>query len=95
MKKIFVIFDEKAGVHLTPFFCENVGVAMRLLTATANDKSSLLGQFAGDYSVHQVGTFDESTGLVEAFAAKTFAFRLADLVQPMMEVNHGQKAVGH
>lgn len=62
--KIYTVRDSKAGSYLQPFCAQNVGVAVRMVTATARDPESMFNQFPGDYDLYEVGEFDQQIGRV-------------------------------
>lgn len=62
MQLIFVVFDSKAEAWGKPFFLQSVGLAKRGFTEAANDASSEICKYAEDFSLWQLGTFDEQTG---------------------------------
>lgn len=62
MKKIFTVYDSKAQAFLQPFFAEATGLALRMFESAANDPEHDMSKWAADYTLFEVGTFDESTG---------------------------------
>lgn len=81
IKKIFCILDEKANAFLTPFVSENAATATRALQGAANDKQSFLGLYPEDYSVYELGSFDDQTGVIVPASKREYCFRILDLVQ--------------
>ena len=62
--KVFSIFDSKAGVYARPFCMTSAGTAMRVFGDMANDENDPVGQHAEDYTLFEIGTFDEDRGLI-------------------------------
>jgi len=62
--KIFSIYDSKAEAYLKPFFAVTRGVALRSFTTACQDESSDFHQYAGDYTLFEIGMFDERTGVL-------------------------------
>lgn len=60
----FSIFDSKAQAYLQPFFSLNRETATREFT-TAILKDGNFGNFAEDYAMFELGTFDQQTGKSE------------------------------
>lgn len=60
--KIFSIYDSKAEAYLQPFFADTEGVAERMAQQAANDESHMFHQHAGDYTMFQVGEWDQEKG---------------------------------
>lgn len=58
---IFTIFDSKAQAYLQPFFSANAETAQREFTTAVNGEGQF-NKFAEDYSMFQLGTFDQESG---------------------------------
>lgn len=65
--EVFAVFDSKAKAFLTPFFLINVAVAKRMFSEAANENSHAYWRHPEDYSLHHLGTFDDTTGGVDCF----------------------------
>lgn len=63
IQQAFSIFDTAAGVYSPPFFQITKGLAIRIFTDTANDKTNAIGLHPNDYTLFAVGTFDDNTGM--------------------------------
>ncbi len=61
----FSVFDSKAEAFLRPFFTETVGLATRAISDAANDTTSEMHRHAEDYTLFQVGHFDQDKGVLE------------------------------
>jgi hypothetical protein len=64
VKKIFSIYDEKAGAYLQPFFLDTVGQAERALLDCLADSNHNFSRHTADFTLFLLGEFDEQTGLV-------------------------------
>lgn len=64
IKKIYTCFDEKARCHTRPFFYSEHGEAIRAFSDCANDPKHEIGRHPSDYTLKEIGTFDESTGII-------------------------------
>ena len=42
---VYAIYDRKAAVYSQPFYCPNDQVAMRMLSAMVNDRSTQISAF--------------------------------------------------
>lgn len=60
--KVFAIYDSKATAYLQPFFMRSAGEAIRAFENTAIDPNSMFNKNPEDYSLFQIGEFDESEG---------------------------------
>lgn len=61
----FAVYDTKMQAFLQPFFCANVPVAIRAFSAAVNDPETNLYRWPTDYTLFQVGLYDDSTGEFE------------------------------
>lgn len=68
--KVFSIFDVKAKAWLQPFFASNAAVAVRMFERAVNDPNSDLHRFAADYTLFEVGSWDEVDGDLVNFPTK-------------------------
>lgn len=62
--KVFAIYDSKACAYLLPFFSPNRAVAMRSFTRAVSDEQSDFHRFAGDYTLFELGEYDEDQGII-------------------------------
>lgn len=59
---IFSIYDSKAEAHMQPFFAGAPGVAIRQFDELCNDKEHPVGKHAEDYTLMELGTWNEREG---------------------------------
>jgi len=64
--KVFAIFDIKANAYLQPFFLPTNGMAIRSFETACNDKSTQFSRHPMDYTLFELGEFDEVTGRLSA-----------------------------
>ena len=62
--KIFSVLDTKAQAYMNPVSCATAGVALRTFEDSVNDPSSPFHKHPEDYILFQVGSFDETTGII-------------------------------
>lgn len=60
--KIFSVFDSKVGAFQQPFFARTTGEAMRMFEDAVQKPESGFHAHAGDYSLFEIGSFDDSSG---------------------------------
>lgn len=60
--KMFSVHDSKAEGFIQPFFAPNDAVASRMFERAANDPTTDISRFAEDYTLFEVGSFDQNTG---------------------------------
>lgn len=63
--KIFTIYDQKAKAFLPPFFLPQEGMAIRTFSDCVNKEGHQFNAHPADYSLAEIGTFDEETGKLE------------------------------
>lgn len=63
---VFSVYDSKAEFFGTPFFSQTRGMAIRMFCDAAQDKNTMLAKHPNDFILFEVGTFDDSTGVLEA-----------------------------
>lgn len=64
--KVFAVYDCKAEAYLQPFFSRNAGTAVRDFASAANAEEHQFHRFAGDYTLFEIGEFDEQSGRLSA-----------------------------
>lgn len=62
--KMYVVYDCKVEAYITPFFMRANGEAMRAFTELANDKSKSVGANPEDFTLFEVGTYDDSSAMI-------------------------------
>jgi hypothetical protein len=63
--KIFTVFDCKAEAYLQPFFMKSKGEAIRAFSDTSNDQNHNFGKHPEDFTLFELGTYDESNASIE------------------------------
>lgn len=61
---VYSIFDAAAEAYFPPFFLHTEGMAIRGFTDAVNDPESQVGKHPKDYTLFQIGTFDDNTGII-------------------------------
>jgi len=67
--KIFSIYDSKAEAFIQPFFSQATGAAIRSFESAANEESSDFHKYGADYTLFELGSFNQSTGEMIALDA--------------------------
>lgn len=60
----YAVRDSKAERYLPPFFAPTRAVAVRMFQQAANDQSHNFNNHSGDYTLFEIGTFDDETGAI-------------------------------
>jgi len=58
----YSIFDTASGLYSRPFFGQSDGEAKRSLQDISTDAEHPVGKHPEDYSLHRMGTWDDTTG---------------------------------
>lgn len=66
---IFAIYDSKAEAFLPPFTAPNAKVAQRMFTQAAHEPTSNFHLHAEDYTLFELGNFDDGTGTISPHEA--------------------------
>ena len=66
---IFSIYDSKAEAFIQPFFAATVGVAIRNVRRATEEEGSNFKHFAADYTLFELGTFEDTTGEIHLLPA--------------------------
>lgn len=83
IQKMFTVYDDKAGAHLAPFFMNSTGLACRAFTETANDPQSNICRHPGDYTLFEIGTWDDVSGEVTMIKPHNLGSALTYKTQPL------------
>ncbi len=64
--RAFTVYDVKVEAFLRPFFMQTPAEAIRAFTETVNDGQSAFFKHPEDFTLYEVGTYDESSGKLSA-----------------------------
>ena len=68
-KKVYSIYDSKAKAYRVPFIAVNDGMAIRMVQNVCYDTSSDLWRFGADFTLFEIGFWDEFSGRIEMHEA--------------------------
>jgi len=68
--KIFSVYDSKIEAYMQPFFMQSKGAALRAFMDTLADKSSVLAKHPEDYTLFEIGEFDDTNCTIATLPAK-------------------------
>lgn len=68
--KIFTVYDAKAEAYLSPFFLPTTGLALRGFADVANEPNHQFNKYPSDYTLNEIGTYEESTAQITMHANK-------------------------
>jgi len=64
LKYVYSIYDSKARTYSNPFITVHPDVAVRDFTRAVNDPQLDLFKFSGDFTLVQLGTFDDEIAVI-------------------------------
>ena len=67
--RVFSVYDSKAEAYGAPVFFKTKGEAIRGFTDIVNDGNSMLSKYPGDYTLFELGSFDEETAKFDLHAS--------------------------
>ncbi len=79
--KMFVIYDSKAEAYLQPWFLTTEGQAKRAMADCVNDKDHNFGRHPEDYTLFEIGEFNDQDARVEWNAPKSLGNGIEYVVQ--------------
>lgn len=62
----FSIYDIKSEVYSKPFYDTTIGAAIRNFNDAAQDPQTTFNKHPEDFTLYQIGTFDDNTGNISA-----------------------------
>jgi len=68
--KMFTIYDSKAEAYMQPFFAKSTGEALRSFSDTCQDKNHIFAKHPEDFTLFELGTWDEQTSNFVIFESK-------------------------
>lgn len=66
--KIYAIHDSKAAFYGPPFYARQNGEAIRIFTQAVTDPKSDFQKYPGDYTLFELGSYDDATGVISPIA---------------------------
>lgn len=69
MLKIFTVYDSKAEAFIQPFYAQATGAAIRSFEAACNEEGHDFARYSGDYTLYELGQFDQNTGKINLLPA--------------------------
>lgn len=68
--RAFSLLDTKVGSFSTPFFYVHEGYALRTVSELVQDMSTSVGRHPFDYTLYEVGEFDDQLGMFNPVAPR-------------------------
>lgn len=70
MLKMYTIHDSKVEAYLNPTTVRSTGEMIRIFTDLCNDKEHQFGKYPADYTLLEIGEWDEFTGTLRPYETK-------------------------
>ena len=86
--KVFSIYDAKAGAFNQPFFMHTFGQAERAFRDEVDSPTSLISKHPEDFTLFDLGVFDDSTGLITPHTAPVSVLAGLDCVSRGQATNN-------
>jgi hypothetical protein len=65
--KVFSLYDSKACTYLQPYYAVTRGAGVRMMSDALADQDSHLRRHAADFTLFELGDFDQSNGCFELY----------------------------
>lgn len=62
--KVYSLYDSKAEAYLRPMFMPTKGIALRTIVDELENPNNNLSKHAADYTLFELGEFDDETGTI-------------------------------
>lgn len=79
--KLFSILDKKAGSYSAPHTYHNKGLALRAFEELANDEKTTVNRYPADFSIWQIGEFDEQIGRLKPLDKPEFVDEAINVIK--------------
>lgn len=85
--KIFSIYDSKAEYYLQPFFMQTKRDAIDAFKALVNDDKSRISKHPADFTLFEVGEYDDLTGKFTSYASNISIHNALELKEVSSQMN--------
>lgn len=82
LQKLFTIYDSKAESYSNPVYLNSTGLAVRTFSDSVQDPDSPFAQHPGDYTLFELGTYDDSNSKFDLLPTPKSLFVAIEFVQP-------------
>lgn len=93
VRKMYAVYDSKAGAFCTPFFAGTPGLAARSFAAACADPSNDISRFSDDFTLFYLGEFEDTDGtfkLLEVREQVAWATQIKVALQAQADTKGGQ-----
>ncbi len=82
----FTVYDEKAECFGHPFFVSAMGIATRYMAEWVNNENSMMGKHPEDFTMYQIGFWNDSEAKFENFGQPKFICKGTDSILSTGEI---------
>lgn len=82
--KVFTVYDSKAEAYLQPFCAQTKNTAIRAITDSVNNPKSEFHRWPADYTLFEIGVYDDQAGAYTMHEVKTNLGCLVEFVRESM-----------
>lgn len=79
MRKVFTVWDSKTEAYLDPITVMNKGEALRVMQRLVDDPEHLFSKTPEDFTLFEIGSFDQFGGGLEVYPAKISIANMVEL----------------
>ena len=80
-QNLYIVYDSKTELYDKPTFAPNNGTMIRSFTDVANNKQHPIGQHPEDYTLFNIGSYDEETGTITQEKTKISVCQAHELIK--------------
>lgn len=88
---MFAVYDGKSKFFSVPFFMTSLGAAVRAFADVVGDPGSMIAKHPGDYTLYQIGEFDDNEGSITGISPHILVGHGSDFVSNMRSLVNGVK----
>lgn len=85
--KLYTLFDKAAAVFNAPFSQRSRGEAVRNFKMLLEDQNSLPFKFPQDYTLYEIGEFDDSNGSIQMHEHPELMYRGSDHIRDLASIS--------
>lgn len=96
------MYDSKLEGFMRPFFLQTTAVAVRAIIDLAKDPKNETAQHPGDFTLYELGTFDDHTAIVDQYVPAKRVGLVSEMITNYdiasitpKETGHGEAAVSN
>ncbi|MBT7660362.1 MAG: nonstructural protein [Bacteroidetes bacterium] len=80
LQKLFTVYDSKAENYSNPVYLASTGLAVRTFSDSVQDPESPFAKHPADYTLFELGTYDDQTAKMELLPTPKSLFVAIDFI---------------